>query len=470
MNTDAADTRSFAPEDALDASVPSDPAAVPAARDQRPLETTRGTPRVILVGLDDAGPEGPGAEESLQELALLVETWGGEVAGSLVQPRREPDPAWYVGRGKVKEIDELARRRRADFVVTDTELSPVQLRNLERELAVDVLDRTQVILEIFARRAHSREGKLQVELARAVYALPRLTGKGVVLSRLGGGIGTRGPGETKLEVDRRRLRERIATLRREIREVGRRRDIQARERREALLPLAALVGYTNAGKSSLFNRLTGSSVFVEDRLFATLDPVVRRLELPGGQTMLLSDTVGFVRKLPHHLIAAFRATLDEVREADILLHVIDASNPGWPDQARAAEDVLADIGVAASPVIYVLNKIDRLAGGPSEAEATAAAAELGRRAKVVSLSALTGQGVEDLLRVLSGELASRRRVFRLQVPYDRSDLLPLLHDRGRVLRKEYTGDGVILEVELESVLGRRVQASLDDGRWEGGGS
>jgi len=331
--------------------------------------TTPGAPRVLLLGLDDRPDEGLTVEESLEELGLLVETWGGGGVALVSQPRLRPHPAWYVGRGKLKEVEEAARDARADFVVADSELTPVQLRNMERELEVSVLDRTQVILEIFARRAHSREGKLEVELAQSVYALPRLAGKGLILSRLGGGIGTRGPGETKLEVDRRRLKDRIVFLRREIAEAGRHRAVQSRSRREALAPVASLVGYTNAGKSSLFNRLTGADALVEDRLFATLDPVVRKLELPNNQRILLSDTVGFIRKLPHHLVAAFKGTLDEVREADILIHVIDASNPAWPAQERAAERVLADIGAGETPVIFALMKKGSLKRGtlkPSE--------------------------------------------------------------------------------------------------------
>jgi GTP-binding protein HflX len=422
--------------------------------------TTPGAPRVLLLGLDDRPDEGLTVEESLEELGLLVETWGGEVVALVSQPRLRPHPAWYVGRGKLKEVEEAARDARADFVVADSELTPVQLRNMERELEVSVLDRTQVILEIFARRAHSREGKLEVELAQSVYALPRLAGKGLILSRLGGGIGTRGPGETKLEVDRRRLKDRIVFLRREIAEAGRHRAVQSRSRREALAPVASLVGYTNAGKSSLFNRLTGADALVEDRLFATLDPVVRKLELPNNQRILLSDTVGFIRKLPHHLVAAFKGTLDEVREADILIHVIDASNPAWPAQERAAERVLADIGAGETPVIFALNKVDRLEGGRMEALSSPEARELAREFKVVAVSALTGEGTDDLLRALVAEFAGRRRVFLLTVPYDQQSLLPVLHERGRIMREEYTGDGVLVEVELETILGRRFEAIL----------
>ncbi len=439
-----------------------------------PFGTAPNRPRVLLLGLDCPGDDRSGfsTEESLDELGLLVDTWGGEAVARLVQARAKPDPAWYVGRGKLEEAAGLIRATGAGVVVADSELSPVQLRNLEAEfersgLDVRVIDRTQVILEIFARRAHSREGKLQVDLAQAVYALPRLTGKGLVLSRLGGGIGTRGPGETKLEMDRRRLRERITELKREMAQISRQRVVQARSRREAGTPLATLVGYTNAGKSTLFNRLAGTDVLVEDKLFATLDPVVRRIELPGNQRALLSDTVGFIRKLPHHLVAAFRATLEEVRWADVLLHVVDASNPSWPEQARAAANVLRDVVAqtestegAGAPVVYVLNKTDRLPGGRQKVLADPVAQQLAREHRVVALSAATGEGVPDLLTALAAELAGRRRVFALKVPYGQAAVLSRLHEQGRVLTQDYEADGVKVEVELDRVAGLRFLAAL----------
>ncbi len=450
----------------------SGPAGSEPAGRHDPLPTSQGPLRVLLVGLETAQTSASGfsADDSLDELALLVDTWGGEVVARLLQTRAKPDPSWFVGKGKLEEVAELTRATSAQAIAVDGELTPVQLRNMDRELGgqgldLRVIDRTQVILEIFARRASSREGRLEVDLAQAQYALPRLTGKGLVLSRLGGGIGTRGPGETKLEVDRRRLREHITSLKREIEEVGRQREVQARARHKAGTALAAFVGYTNAGKSTLFNALTGAGVLVEDKLFATLDPVVRRLELPGGQKALVSDTVGFIRKLPHHLMAAFRATLEEVRGADVIVHVIDVSDPAWPDLASAAATVLEGIweeGHRAVPVVYALNKIDRLPGGREEALSDARARELARRGRVAAISAARGAGLEDLKAAIAAELAGRRKVFSLSIPYAKTKLVAGLHEAGRVLSERYTEQGVEVEVELEIAEGARLLAALGE--------
>lgn len=432
-----------------------------------PLPTSESRPRVLLLGLDSSARSHHDvtAEESLDELGLLVDTWGGEVAARLLQTRPKPDPSWYVGRGKLAEAVELARASGANTLATDSELTPGQLRRIEKEvgeagLDLRVIDRTQVILEIFARRAHSREGRLEVDLAQAIYALPRLTGKGLILSRLGGGIGTRGPGETKLEMDRRHLRQRINNLKEEIAGVGRQREVQSRTRREGAAPLAALVGYTNAGKSTLFNRLTGADVLVEDKLFATLDPVVRRLDLPNGQKVLISDTVGFIRKLPHNLVASFRATLEEVRSATVLIHVIDVSDPSWAEYAAAANSVLVEIEATSAPVIYALNKTDRLAGGRAAALADPRAQERARQSRVVALSAVTGDGLDELQAALSAELAGRRQVFTFKVPYAQASLISELHEKGRVLSEVYEADGVAMRVEMEISAGRRVEAAL----------
>ncbi|MBC7107137.1 MAG: GTPase HflX, partial [Firmicutes bacterium] len=322
---------------------------------------------------------GDAAADGLEELAGLADSAGAEVVGRVCQERHRPDPAFFVGRGKALALAEMARGLGADLVIFDHELSAAQARNLEDVMGVRVVDRTQVILDIFARRARTREGKLQVELAQLNYLLPRLTGAGTALSRLGGGIGTRGPGETKLETDRRRVRRRIYELRRQLEEVRRHRAVLRQARRERAYPLVALVGYTNAGKSTLFRALTGAEVPVEDKLFATLDPFVRRAELPEGGTVLLTDTVGFIRRLPHHLIAAFRATLEEVRAADLLLHVADARSPDLEEKIAAVGRVLEELGAADRPAILVYNKIDgtdlapgRLRRGSSPAVAVSA--------------------------------------------------------------------------------------------------
>lgn len=301
------------------------------------------------------------AEDSLDELGQLAAAAGAEVVGRIVQKRSRPDPATYIGEGKARELAALVMVYHADLVIFDDELTPAQQRSLEDVIGVKVIDRTWLILDIFASRAASKEGKIQVELAQLSYLLPRLVGRGTALSRLGGGIGTRGPGETKLETDRRRIRRRIGMLRGELEEIARRRGLQRSRRKEAGVPVVSLVGYTNAGKSTLFNALTESQVLVEDKLFATLDPTIRRCRLPGGRAVLLADTVGFIRKLPHELVAAFRATLEEVAQADVICHVVDGSHPGKDEQCAAVSSVLADLGLQDKPLLTVVNKIDLVA-------------------------------------------------------------------------------------------------------------
>ncbi|HLA25112.1 MAG TPA: GTPase HflX, partial [bacterium] len=338
---------------------------------QKPIRQGR-----IPLAVRDAGPEravlagvhGTGGvqgtemrDPEMEELRRLAESAGAQVVGTLVQHRGRPTPATFLGKGKVEELRALCDEVSADLAIADHELTPAQQRNLERSLDLKVIDRTALVLDIFARRAQTHEGRLQVELAQMTYLLPRLTGRGTMLSRLGGGIGTRGPGETKLEVDRRRIRNRITDLRREIGEIRKHRSLQRKARREAQFPTAALVGYTNAGKSTLLNTLTNAGVFVEDKLFATLDPTVRKVELPNGRPVLLIDTVGFITRLPTELIAAFRATLEEVTEADLLVHVVDASHPDWRAQMRSVERVLRDLSAADKPMIIAMNKTDRLA-------------------------------------------------------------------------------------------------------------
>lgn len=302
---------------------------------------------------------------------------------------------YYIGKGKAEELAVLVITTHADLVIFDDELSPAQQRNLERLLKTKVIDRTWLILDIFASRAASKEGKIQVELAQLCYLLPRLVGKGTALSRLGGGIGTRGPGETKLEVDRRRIRRRISILRKELEEIAKRRGLQRSNRKKSGLPLVSIVGYTNAGKSTLFNALTDSEVFVEDKLFATLDPTIRRCYLPSGDFMLLADTVGFIRKLPHDLIAAFRATLEEATYSDLLLHVVDASHPGKDDHLEAVEEVLRTLGIADRPVIIVLNKIDLIPGKLDRERI------LLEHPGAIPVSAETREGLDELLKTIS---------------------------------------------------------------------
>ena len=298
--------------------------------------------------------------ESMQELERLADTAGAEVAGQIKQKRAKPDQKYFMGSGKLEELKLLINSRKANLVIFDSDLNPSQERNLEEALGIKVVDRTELILDIFAQHARSREGKLQVELAQSNFLLTRLTGHGILMSRLGGGIATRGPGETKLEYDRRRIRERIAGLKKEIEKVRKERSLRREKRRRSHLPIAALVGYTNSGKSTLLNSLTKANVLTEDKLFATLDPTIRRVYLPAEKIILLTDTVGFIQKLPHQLIAAFRATLEEITEADLLLHVVDASHPYFEDQIAAVYTVLEELKCVAKPMITIFNKIDKL--------------------------------------------------------------------------------------------------------------
>ena len=395
----------------------------------------------LVVGLSLGGRDRRSTEASLEELGLLARAAGASVAGSLLQEKARRDPATLIGRGKVEEVRDRAEETGADLVLFDEDLSPAQQRNLEQALGRKTLDRTQLILDIFARRARTREGRLQVELAQLDYLLPRLAGKGVLLSRLGGGIGTRGPGETKLETDRRRLRQRIQAIRREIEHVRRERLTrrQARSRREA--PVAALVGYTNAGKSTLFNALTHGSAVVSDQLFMTLDPLVRKVRLGPGREMLLVDTVGFIQKLPHKLVAAFRATLEEVAEADLLLHVVDASATGVEEREAAVESVLREIGAGDRPSLVVLNKAD--CTPPERLEALAAA-----RAGSAVVSATTGQGLEGLLEAAAVRLDMEPRRVRLRFRAADRRGVSGVYAAGRVLGHEEEGDHVVLDAEL----------------------
>jgi GTPase len=388
---------------------------------------------------------------NLSELKQLADTAGAVVVGEFRSRRSRPDPAYFIGHGKAEELYQEVQERRANLVILGEDLSPTQQRNLEDTLTIRVIDRTQLILDIFAQRAHSREGKLQVELAQLTYLLPRLTGRGTELSRLGGGVGTRGPGETKLETDRRRIRDRIADLQQELKEVRQHRSVQKQARRKLPFPSAALVGYTSAGKSTLLNTLSGSVVLTDSKLFATLDPTTRRVVMPDGWAVLVSDTVGFIRNLPHHLIAAFRATLEEVEEADFLIHVVDASHPQAQQQRDAVETVLRELGAADKPTVTVFNKSDRLEDQY----------ELRRLVAVTPnsayISASRADGIRYLMDRISHTIKSLLSRVRLEIPYDRSDLVSVCYESGRVLSAEYLDDRIVVEAELASDVAARLR-------------
>jgi GTP-binding protein HflX len=386
--------------------------------------------RAVLVGLAD-GLE----EDSLAELAALARAAGAEPVGRVIQSRSTPDPATFVGKGKVAQIHDLVHTTGADAIILDDELSPGQLRNLEERLRVKVLDRTALILDIFALHARSGEGKLQVELAQLNYLLPRLRGWGEAMSRLGGGIGTRGPGETKLEVDRQHIRRRITKLRRDIAGLSKSRGVKRARRERSGIPQVALAGYTNAGKSTLMNALTDAQALVADQPFATLDPKTRRLALPNGRKATLSDTVGFVRKLPHDLVEAFRSTLEEVARADLILQVADATAPDLDGQMGAVREVLGEIGAAEIPEVLALNKWDLV-------DEIHRARVLRRHPEGVPVSALTGEGVEAVVERVGEALPRAPKEIRLLVPFDRPEVVPRLYRKGQVVSTEEQPEGI----------------------------
>jgi GTPase len=378
--------------------------------------------RAVLVGV------GPGiAEEDLDELAALADSAGAEPVARVVQSRAEPDPGTFVGKGKIEEIHRTVHRRGAELVIVDDELNPGHLRALEERLKVKVIDRTALILDIFALHARSREGKAQVELAQLNYLLPRLRGWGEAMSRMGGGVGTRrGPGETKLELDRQHIRRRITKLRRDIRDLQRTRDTKRAARQRSSVPQIAIAGYTNAGKSTLMNRLTGSDVVVANQLFATLDPTTRRILLPGGRRATMTDTVGFVSKLPHDLVEAFRSTLEEVTLSELVVHVADASSTRLDEQVEAVRRVLDEIGAGGLPEVLALNKIDRVTG--------ARRVRLARRFPgAVSVSGLTGEGVEGLLEAIAEATPNPPVELEALIPWDRGDLVAMLYREAEVV-------------------------------------
>lgn len=421
--------------------------------------------RCIVAGLDlrsqrlgtDIGVERLTAEESIAELAELASSVGAEVIGHVVQVRERPTPATLLGGGKIRELQAWAAEVSCDFVLFDHDLTPSQHRNLERSLECRVLDRTQLILDVFAKHARSRAGRLQVELAQLEYMLPRLSGRGAVMSRLGGGIGTRGPGETQLETDRRRIRTRIAKLRSSLAKVRSRRRLQRSRRTSVPIPTIALCGYTNAGKSTLFNALTSANVLADHRMFATLDPTLRRVRLPSGRMVLLSDTVGFIRDLPPTLLEAFRATLEEVTEASLILHVVDVAAKHRAVHLEQVNRVLEELGALEKRQVLILNKRDLLEDAATEREVERERA-LGAWARVVSVSAMTGAGIDELLAAVDALLDSGSLVrTRLHVPHSEGRVISLLYEQARVLDRRDEEQSVEIVAELSPALLRRME-------------
>lgn len=413
----------------------------------------------MLVGIELGGTAtGIATEDSLKELGALARSAGAEVAAAVTQRLRSPDPRTFIGRGKVQEVREIARELGATLAIFDDALSPAQARNLEKETGLRVIDRSQLILDIFAQRARTLEGKLQVEIAQLSYLQPRLTRQWAHLSRQTGGsgasggrIGTRGPGETQLEVDRRRLRERLTRLRLRLRDVERTRSIQRRRRLDVPYPTVALVGYTNSGKSTLMNALTRASVETANRPFSTLDPTIRRLRLPGKTTAMLADTVGFIHRLPHMLVEAFKATLEEVRTADLLLHVVDASSPLAAEQMEIVNRVLDEIGAGTTKRIVVMNKLDLLDEGVRAPSAPDA----------VAISALRGQGMDDLLAAIARSVSKQRQEVTVKLPAGRGDLVAMARRNGDVLGEEYEDGTVSLRARVTAqVAGRLRKAAI----------
>ncbi len=396
--------------------------------------------KIVLVGVTLDGGDVDRTDADLDELAQLIDTAGADEVGRVVQRRRAPDPATFIGKGKVDEILEVSEQVDADTVVFDDELSPAQQFNLEKILGRTAIDRTAVILDIFAQNASSQEGQAQVELAQLRYRLPRLR-RGRGFSQQAGGIGTRGPGETQLEVDRRRIQRRIHKLEAQLRDIKKNRSVQSRSRQRSAQSAVTIVGYTNAGKSRLLNRLTDSGVLVQNRLFATLDAATRRLELPGGERVLLTDTVGFIQKLPHQLVEAFRSTLDVVTDADLLLHVVDAAGPDPDAHIAAVRQVLREIGAGDVPELLVYNKCDLLAGNEIP---------LGANKDAIMISAATGEGTDKLLAAMADELRSSAVVVELLVPYARGEVLAAVQRAGHVLTTENEDDGYRLQARLDA--------------------
>lgn len=399
--------------------------------------------RAILIGMEWGRNDSLWTvDDSLEELKQLADTAGATVIKKFIQKRPKPDPAFFIGRGKVQELALYAQQENIDLCIFDDELSPAQQRNIESVMGIRILDRTALILDIFAQRARTNEGKLQVELAQLQYTLPRIMGKGLMLSRLGGGIGTRGPGETKLEVDRRRIRDRIAFIKDQIEKVKAVRSLHRSKRKKNNVFEVSLVGYTNAGKSTLLNTLTNSDIYAKDQLFATLDPTTRQLTLPNKQEIIITDTVGFIQRLPHQLIAAFRSTLEVVTEADLLVHVIDVSHELYKEQAAAVHEVLKEIGAETKPVITVYNKIDKLPPDSKLAD------RLAQEEDTVCISAAKKLNLETLQQMIESHLKSKAVEVTLCIPYAETAKAAQLHETANVLEQEYTENGAVMKVIL----------------------
>lgn len=399
--------------------------------------------RAILIGMEWGRNDSLWTvDDSLEELKQLADTAGATVIKKFIQKRPKPDPAFFIGRGKVQELALYAQQENIDLCIFDDELSPAQQRNIESVMGIRILDRTALILDIFAQRARTNEGKLQVELAQLQYTLPRIMGKGLMLSRLGGGIGTRGPGETKLEVDRRRIRDRIAFIKEQIEKVKAVRSLHRSKRKKNNVFEVSLVGYTNAGKSTLLNTLTNSDIYAKDQLFATLDPTTRQLTLPNKQEIIITDTVGFIQRLPHQLIAAFRSTLEVVTEADLLVHVIDVSHELYKEQAAAVHEVLKEIGAETKPVITVYNKIDKLPPDNKLAD------RLALEEDTVCISAAKKLNLETLQQMIESHLKSKAVEVTLCIPYAETAKAAQLHETANVLEQEYTENGAVMKVIL----------------------
>ncbi|MCI9421974.1 GTPase HflX [Lachnospiraceae bacterium WCA-9-b2] len=414
------------------------------------IELAKETERVILVGVCISDQDD--TMNSLEELKELAETAKAETVGRLVQNREQIHPATYIGKGKIEELKDLLWELDATGIICDDELSPVQMKNLQDELDTKVMDRTLVILDIFAARASTSEGKLQVELAQLKYRQTRLTGFGTAMSRLGGGIGTRGPGEKKLEMDRRLIKSRIAQLNRELKDVRRHRQVTREQRCRNHIPVAAIVGYTNAGKSTLLKALTGADILAEDKLFATLDPTTRGRRLPSGQEILLTDTVGFIRKLPHHLIEAFKSTLEEARYADLLLHVADVSNPHMDEQMYTVYETLKSLGVTDKPVITIFNKQDKVEGDQESIRDF-------RADYTVRMSAKTGEGIPELLKTIEAVQRERKILIEFLYPYQDAGKLQLIRRYGEMLEEDYQEDGIFVRAYIPAEIYENLKIS-----------